>query len=616
MKKEKENSLLKIVNDLPSSPGVYLMKDKEDNVIYIGKAANLKTRVKSYFSGADERFQITFMMRKAADIDIISTDTEKEALILEDVLIKRYRPRYNISLKDDKTYLSLKVDMNKKFPRVEVVRKRGPEKGGVLYFGPYSSAQALRETLGLLQKIFPLRTCRDAVFRNRTRPCLSYQIHRCLGPCCGLVDQDTYMSMMNEVILFLEGKNKELTRLLREKMNEAARRQEFEKAARFRDCLKHIDKTLEKQKIYTAHEANRDVIGFHREGEDISIYLIFIRAGKISGGRSFYFDCREMPDDEILSSFIRRYYGGNRYVPGELIVQLQTIDKNLLEEWLGELKGSKVKFTVPAKGEKLKQLNLSINNAINYFKIRKGAYPVEETLLEQLKSRFDLRRLPKRMECFDISNIHGHHAVGSMVAFVNGKSDKDLYRRFKVKTVEGSDDFAMMYEVLHRRLTRGKEEGDLPDLIIIDGGRGHLNVASAVLKSLELEEKTDLLAIAKERVIKKKSGETKLEERVYMPGRKNPVPLRNNAPVLFLFKRIRDEAHRFAITYHKLLRSKHILSSPLDNIKGVGSAKKRALLEYFGSTEKIREAPVEELVKVNGITRKLAEEIKVKLKSS
>jgi len=609
---EISNNLIELIKSFPTSSGVYLMKNDKGEVVYIGKAANLKSRVRSYFAGREERYQIKFLMRQVADIEVMVTDNEKEALILEDILIKKHRPRYNINLKDDKTYLSLKIDMNHDFPRLEVVRKR--KTGKALYFGPFSSAQALRETLSLIQKIFLLRTCRETTFRNRTRPCLSYQIKRCLGPCCGLADKDEYSTMMNEVILFLKGKNREVIKRFTERMKQASNRLDFEEAALFRDRISYMEKTLEKQRVHASDKGDRDVLGLYREKDRVAAYLVFIRGGKITGGRSFLFLKQELPDREIVSSFLRRYYGGGRYLPSEIIIPEEIDGQNVTEEWLGELGGRRVYIKTPKRGEKAKLVKLAAKNATNSFGSKSDSEKEMVGTLLKIKELFALKKYPKKIECFDISNIQGNLAVGSMVVFLNGEAEKDLYRRFRIKSVQGADDYSMMYELLERRLKRGIIDQDLPDLILVDGGKGHLSVALSVARELELQDKIDILSIAKERLLQgRKKGAEKKEERVYIPGRKNSVKLKRERSTLFLFQRLRDEAHRFAITYHRSLRSREKLASPLDAIEGIGPARKRLLLNKFGSLKGIKGASVDELTRVRGISLKLAEAIKKSL---
>lgn len=602
-----EDKLLKIVVGLPKSPGVYLMKNTEGQVIYVGKAADLRVRVRSYFSGQDERYQVRFLMKKVDDIEVLVTETEKDALILEDVLIKKYKPRYNINLKDDKTYLSLRIDIKKTFPRVEVVRKR--DNDGALYFGPYSSAQALRETLGLLQRVFQIRTCSESYFKNRVRPCLSYQIKKCTGPCCGFIDKSAYGESIGEVVLFLEGKDKTLLRRFKKRMAEASANMEFEEAARLRDCIENIEKTLEKQKVYASHVADSDVIGICRRGNDFSIYLLFLRNGKVTGGKPFVFRGQVMPDDEIISAFIRRYYGEGRYIPKELIIPLELTDKALLSEWLCEQKAKKVFLIHPKRGEKVNLVSMAKMNADNALSSQMDEEARGGRLLESVQSMLNLKKKPLRMECFDISNTQGTMSVASMVVFVDGLPDKNLYRRYKIKMVEGADDFASMYEVLSRRISKGIQEGDMPDLIVVDGGRGQLGMAEKALSDLEVNHLVDIVALAKEKMV----GSEKKEERVYIVGRKNPVRLKQERDVMHLFQRIRDEAHRFAITYHRKLRSKAMVYSPLDGITGIGPARKKALLEMFGSVDGIKAADISSLAEVRGVDITLASLIKKSL---
>ncbi|MBE9504858.1 MAG: excinuclease ABC subunit UvrC [Proteobacteria bacterium] len=607
MKKLKTDIFQEKLKKLPSTSGVYLMKDDKDGIIYVGKAKNIKARLSSYLGGKDSRYQVKFLMRNVADIEVMVTDTEKEALILEDILIKKHRPRYNIHLKDDKTYLSLRVNTKHPFPRVEVVRKR--EKDSALYFGPYSSAQALRDTLSLLQRVFMIRTCTESYFSNRARPCLNYQIKRCLGPCCDLVSKEEYGDVMSEVILFLEGKNKELIKRFKKRMKKTSDQMNFEEAARFRDCIFNIEKTLEKQHVFTSQGVERDVVGFYFHDRKVAIYSLFIRGGKVGGGKSFIFEDRGVPESELLSSFLRRYYSSGRYIAKELLIPLEIDDWEVIEEWLSDMKGKKVRLYNPKMGEKRRLVDLAMKNAKSSLMAELKDERSDEELLSRIKEQFNLNHLPTRIECFDISNIQGEQAVGSLVTFVAGKADKNLYRHFKIKTVQGPDDFSMMYEVIHRRLKRGLEAGDLPNLILIDGGKGQLSMAKKALEENGLTDAVDLLAIAKEKVLKVKGIEEKKEERVYMPGRKNPVKLKDKGEILYLFQRIRDEAHRFAITYHRKLRGKAALISPLDGIKGVGHSKKTSLLNHFGSLKKVRSASIEELQEVPGISEKLAVEI-------
>ena len=607
MKKSKADIFQEKIKKLPSTPGVYLMKDDKDGIIYVGKAKNIKARLSSYLGGKDNRYQVKFLMRNVADIEVMVTDTEKEALILEDILIKKHRPRYNINLKDDKTYLSLRINTKHPFPRVEVVRKR--EKDSALYFGPYSSAQALRDTLRLLQRVFMIRTCTESYFANRARPCLNYQIKRCLGPCCDFVSKEEYRNVMAEVILFLEGRNNELIKSFEGRMKKASAEMNFEEAARLRDCVFSIEKTLEKQKIFTSKGVERDVVGFYFHERKVAIYILFVRGGKVGGGKSFVFEDRGVPECELLSSFLRRYYSSGRYIAKEVILPLEIDDGEVIEEWLSDMKGKRVRIYHPKRGEKRRLVELAMKNATSSLMAQLKDERSDEEILSKIKVQFNLNNLPTRIECCDISNIQGAQAVGSLVTFVAGRADKNLYRHFKIKTVNGPDDFSMMYEVIHRRVKRGLEAGDLPSLILIDGGKGQLSMAKKALEENDLTETVDLLAIAKEKVLKVKGLEEKKEERVYMPGRKNPVKLKDKGEILYLFQRIRDEAHRFAITYHRKLRGKVALISPLDGIEGVGPTKKKSLLNYFGSLKKVRSASIEELQEVAGISQKLATEI-------
>lgn len=589
----------------PARPGVYLLKDARGKVIYVGKAKSLRSRVRSYFRGGDDRHQVRFLMRRVADLETLVTTNEKEALILENNLIKQYKPRYNVRLKDDKSYVSVKVTMRDEWPRILVTRKIRED--GSKYYGPYHSAWSVRETLDTIRKVIPLRTCSDGVFRNRARPCLEYQIKRCLAPCCLAVDPEAYRRHLREAMLLLEGKSDELVRKLRADMEVAAEDLRFEEAARLRDRLRAIELTQQRQQVVTHGGADQDVFGLYREGGFVEAQVLFVRGGKLTGHQAYGFDDIELDDDELLESILTQFYQGERYIPAEVIVPLDLDDASVRAEVLSERKGARVTFLRPQRGDKARLLEMAAENAAHGFRERRDADRNREKMAEELQRRLHLRSAPKRIECYDISNIQGTHAVGSMVTFDEGEPDKKRYRRFRIRTVEGSDDFAMMFEVLTRRFRRAKEEGRYPDLVVVDGGKGQLNVAVEVLRELEINE-VDVVGLAKMRVERDaRAPEVKRsDERVFLPGRKNPVVLRSNSGALFLLQRIRDEAHRFAVSYHRELRAKERLRSPLDAIDGVGPERRKALLRHFGSLTRIRAATVEDLAAVPGIPRSLA----------
>jgi excinuclease ABC subunit C len=590
-------------------PGVYLLKDSHGKVIYVGKAKNLRARVRTYFRGGDERSQVRFLMQRVADLETLVTTNDKEALILENNLIKQYKPRYNIRLKDDKSYVSVKVTLQDEWPRVLVTRKI--VKDGGKYFGPYASAYSVRDTLDTIRKVIPLRTCSDGVFRNRSRPCLEYQIKRCLGPCCLPVDAEVYQRHVREAMLLLEGKSPQLVRQLEAEMERAAEALRFEDAARVRDQIRAIERTQERQQVVAHWGVDQDVFGLYREGGFIEAQVLFVRQGKLTGNQTYSFQDFELPDDEVLAALLTQFYQGERYLPDEIIVPVDLEDRDVRADYLSERKGKRVEIFRPQRGDKVRLLEMATENARQSFRERQDVSRNRERMSEELQRSLHLRNAPKRIECFDISNIQGRMAVGSMVTFDEGEADKSRYRRFRIKTVPGADDFRMMYEVLHRRFARAKEEGSYPDLLVVDGGKGQLNVALEVLRELDIGE-VDAVGLAKMRVERapQSADVVRSEERVFLPGRKNPVILKRNSSALFLLQRVRDEAHRFAVTYHRQLRSKERLRSVLDNIPGVGSARRKRLLRHFGSVQRIRDADVDALASVPGISASLAARIK------
>ncbi|HKZ46607.1 MAG TPA: excinuclease ABC subunit UvrC, partial [Thermodesulfobacteriota bacterium] len=620
----------------------YLMKGNKGEVLYIGKAKNIRNRVRSYFrETADTRYTVKFLASKIVDIEYIVTTNEKEAIILENTLLKKHKPRYNIRLKDDKTYVSIKLTLSEKFPRIFITRQikhvpagskqgkdgsRSPLKAcGDKYFGPYSSAQKARETVRFIRRLFPLCTCSPAEFRNRVRPCLDYQLGICSAPCAHLISEATYRELTDKTIMFLEGRNKELLVALKAGMSQASDALEFEKAANIRDQIKAIESTLEEQKVVSHEKINRDIFAHITEGEALLIQALFIRDGRLSGARDFFFRDQKLPADEAISSFIYQYYSGDRFIPDEIVLSVGIEDKDATTDWLSEKKGKpvpagskqgKVKIFSPSKGERFKLLKMAEANAREAVRRRQEAFEDKQILLDELKKRLHLRKTPKTIEAFDISNIGGKDAVGAMVVFEDARPDKNRYRLYKIRMPEEPDDYGMMREVLTRRY---KEDGpgiSLPDLILMDGGKGQLNIAVKVMSGLGIND-IDIAAIAKE------NSETREKmprlaneqgERIYLPAVKAPIILKEGAsPDLFL-RKIRDEVHRFAISYHKKLRGK--IKSVLDEIHGIGKTKRNILLKHFGSVEKINEAAIEEIAKIPGITTSLAEAIKSALQQN
>lgn len=593
----------------PTAPGVYQMYSADDEILYVGKAKHLRNRLRSYFSASgDGRVQIPLLMEKVRRIEVIVTDTEKEALLLENTLIKRYRPRYNIDLRDDKTYVSVRIDLQEEFPALQIVRQ--VKNDGACYFGPYSSAGAIRQTLKEVYRIFPLRHSSIERCRKRGRPCLFYQIGQCSAPCHGKIGRADYQKLVAGVIDLLEGRESQVIELLRQRMQAASAELRFEDAARLRDQIGAIEKSVEKQKVTDYGGGNQDVIGIHRQGGEVEVVLLFIRQGKLIGRRSY--PLRWTLDlSELLSGFLQQYYSRQVILPDQLFLPFELEDRALLAEWLSEKRGKKISLLVPQRGEKKRLCRLAQRNAGESFRQRGSRREACERLLEEVQEKFQLPQLPQRIECFDISNIQGTHAVGSMAVLLNGEPATAEYRHFQLKTVTGADDYASLTEVLRRRLQRGIAEQQLPQMILIDGGKGQLGVLSAVLAEFALQEQIGAVGIAKSRVIANLRGKAveRSEERFFLPGRKNPVRFRRGAAALFLLERLRDEAHRFAVTYHRKLRSKASLSSPLEKIPGVGPARRKALLKHFGSLKRLRAASREELQQMPGLPSRLAESI-------
>ena len=600
----------KIAN-LPSRPGVYLMRDDKGKVIYVGKAKDLRARVRAYFHSPDGRCQVEFLVRRVADVETLVTSSDKEALILENNLIKQYKPRYNIRLKDDKSYLSIKVTTQHAWPRIFTTRKI--VKDGNRYFGPFSSAVAARETLDIVEKHFLLRNCTEHNFKNRSRPCLQYQIKRCLAPCVLPVSQPDYRERVRQAVLFIEGKQDELLSELRQKMAEKSAALEFEAAAKIRDQIQAVEKTLEKQRMVAHWGSDQDVFGLYREGGFIEVQVLFVRQGKLTGSQSYSLEDLEFPDDEVMAALLTQFYQGHRFVPDEILLPVELDDREVREEYLRENKGKRVSILSPQRGAKSELVEMARENARQSFSERHDQEKAREKMLQELQSKLRLRNYPQRIECFDISMLHGANAVGSMVTFFNGEPDKSRYRHYRIRTIDassGGDDFGMMLEVLKRRFARGKEEEDLPDLVVVDGGKGQLTMALAAMAEVGVKG-VEAVGLAKMRVLSapRSTEIERSEERVFLPGQSNPVILKRNSNALFLLQRVRDEAHRFAITHHKKLRARQTLFSALDRIPGVGGARKRALLRAFGSIKRIEKATLEELLNVPSMNEKTAREI-------
>jgi excinuclease ABC subunit C len=584
-------------------PGVYLMKDATGKIIYIGKARNIKKRLASYFKNSGQSsVKAGILATKISDIETIITRTEKEALILESNLIKRHRPRYNVVLKDDKRYPSLRIDLKDKYPNFSIVRKIG--KDNALYFGPFASAQAVRETLRTINKTFKLRKCKAMDFKNRTRPCLHCQMDGCLAPCCLDVDPDVYAEQVNEAIMFLKGRTPDLIRKIKNQMESCAQQQKFERAARLRDKIFFLERTIEKQIAVTTDFNDRDVFALARSAECSVATVMSVRGGFLSGTRHYSFAETISTTEEMMAAFIRQYYERHPSVPDELLVSIDLEDADLTAEWLGHFKKKKVKILQPQRGEKAQLVAMAIHNAENELKSLVASRSAEIDLLSRLRNKLKMERLPERIECFDNSNISGTQAVAAMVVFENARAKKSFYRKYRIKTVTEHDDYAYMQEVLKRRYNKGEASKPYPDLLMVDGGKGQLNIALAVTRELKLTEEFEIIGIAKK-------DETKGEPRdkIFKAGRANPLNFGKDEDLLLFLQRIRDEAHRFAISFHRKRRKKISLQSALDTIPGVGHKRKAALLRHFKSVKNIRAADPAEIGALPGFNHSVAESI-------
>jgi excinuclease ABC subunit C len=576
----------------PDDPGVYVFKDGSGRPIYVGKAKNLKKRVLSYFKASgDIPHKTQLMLNRAKSLEFILTTTDKEAFILESNLIKKHLPRYNIILRDDKQYPWLRLDPNEPYPSLCIVRKA--RKDGARYFGPFSSALSVRSTVKLIDRIFHLRKCRDRSLPKRARPCLNYQLERCLGPCATEVSREKYKEIVDQVTLFLEGRSQELIRTLQKAMETASESLDFERAAKIRDQIKAVERTVERQSIVSPKMKDQDVIGLaHSEGR-YQIVVLSVRSGYLSGSRDYAFRNEEGSPSEVMEAFVKQYYPPEAFIPKHVLLSEPIEDRSSIEEWISELAGKRIFIECPLRGEKARLVRMAVTNAENLLKSR-----MEPDLLSLAQDVLKLKRLPRTMEAVDISNISGDMAVGAVVSFVDGQPHRAGYRNFKIKTVEGIDDYGMMAELISRRLSKGPGA----DLIVVDGGKGHLRAVKKVVDAHQGGDPPDLVAIAK-------ASQDEDSDKVFIPGRKNPIPLRQDHPVLHLLMRIRDEVHRRAISYHRKLRGKDLTASVLDKIPGIGPRKKQSLLKYFGTLDAVAAATVGDLLKVRGITQRLAESI-------
>lgn len=606
MSSDLTTSLESTVAQLPAAPGVYLFKNSSGTILYVGKAKSLRSRVRSYFQNIPSpQEKLQALVSQIAVVDHIVTTSEKEALILEGTLIKRHRPRYNVILKDDKNYPYLKLSLEERFPRLSLVRRVKRDKS--LYFGPFASAQAVRETMKVIHQHFLLRKCLSTQFQFRQRPCLNYQMGQCPAPCNKLIDEERYRGVVREVELFLKGRNRDLLRLLEERMAEASEELNFEKAARIRDRLASLKETLEKQKAVMLDFTDRDVIGLHRENNSITIAVLFMRSGFMTGSAHFTLHNLALPDQEVVSSFINQFYREGRLIPDELLIPCALDDQNIIEDALRDRKGGRVELITPCRGEKAELIAMAELNAQSAYKTSTHKAEDARVVADELQHALHVQRRPDVIECYDISHLGGRQAVGSMVQFNLGEPVKDNYRRFKIKSESEADDCASIFEVLSRRFTPGEKLLPPPDLIVVDGGKGQLNAALTVARDAGITN-IGIIALAKGRAQKPKAAREghPVPEQIFIPNRKNPVILPRGSAGLLLLQRIRDEAHRFALTYQKKLRTRRIFHSPLVDIPGVGKTTCARLLNHFGSIEKLREASLDEIAHVPFLKKKVA----------
>ena len=604
----------------PTQPGVYLLKDAQGEVLYVGKASSLRHRLQSYFgSPANMETKIRHLVSRVRDFEFIVTESEAEALILENTFIKSRRPRYNSRLKDDKTYPYLKIGLNEEFPQVYITRRVTND--GARYFGPYASAGSVRKTMDLLKKLFPYRSCTREITGNDPRPCLEHFINRCVAPCISAATKEEYRKVIDQVVMFMEGRTEPVVKDLRDKMESAADALEFERVSLLRDQLRAIERVTEGQKVVSLAEEDQDVIALARGRDEAWVEVFFVRRGKLIGREHFIMG--GVQDDEptrVLSDFVKQYYDSVPQVPPRLLLQYPLEDGDLIRQWLEQKRGKKVELRVPERGEKRRLVEMVAENASQGFEQLKVKWLSDtdtlESAMEEIQERLNLPRMPRRMECYDISNIQGNTPVGSMVVFEDGQAKSSHYRRFQIKTVEGIDDYAMMQEMLRRRFQRlgrarttdeespsedGRKQGQtwgiIPDLVLIDGGKGHLNAVVEVFLELGIDN-VPLASLAKQ------------QEEIFVRDTPESIMLPRGSPALFLVQRLRDEAHRFAVTYHQKSRTKKGMQSAMDLVPGIGPKRRRMLLRRFGSVKGVKEASLEELAAVPGMTSTLAEKVK------
>jgi excinuclease ABC subunit C len=594
------NNLAEKYKEAPKEPGVYLMKDNTGIIIYVGKAQNIKQRLSSYFVNQRHDLKTGILLKKISDFDTIITRSDHEAYILESNLIKEYKPRYNVLLKDGKNYPYLKIDRNEKYPPINVVRKI--KKDGALYFGPYSSAYSVRTTLRQIHKIFKLRKCKKTQFNNRSRPCLNYQIKACLGPCCNDVQKDEYDQIIKDVSMFLKGKGKDIIERVKDEMESCAAQQNFEKAAELRDTVFAIEKTLERQYVVSSDLEDRDVIALCKDKSKAVVTILKVRSGYLVDAVDYIFDLKIDSTSEILSAFVTQFYEKAPFLPATILIQQEIESYKIIEDLFSEKKGKKVKIIVPKKGDKKRLIEMAIANADKKLKNIALKKIEIESLLMALKNLLKMDHLPRRVECFDNSNISGQYAVSSMVVFIDGEPDKNSYRKYIIRDNEHHDDYAYMQEVLTRRYSN--KDMKPPDLLLVDGGKGQISIAVSVLQGLGIYGKFMVAGIAK-----KDADKGEKQDKIYIPGRSNPLNINQFQKALYFLERIRDEAHRAAITFQRKRRQKKGQVSFLDNVPMIGKKRKKVLLKHFKGITQIKNASMEELISLPTMNKKAADAI-------
>ncbi len=594
-----DQKLSRKIDALPTEPGVYIFTDSARRVIYVGKATSLRNRVRSYFGrGADDgRPLFRFIVRHTTDLDCVVCSNELEALLLENNLIKKHRPRYNVRLRDDKTYVSLRVTLSEEWPRVQVVRQWKDD--GNVYFGPYSSSQSVREMLRVIKRHFPLRTCSNGFFRNRTRPCMEHEIGQCTAPCVGLIDKEEYRRWVDETILFLEGKNQTLLPVLESRMQQAAEERDYERAAKIRDRISAIRHVMERQNVQEVRYGDLDIFGFCRRDDFCSIQVLLDRDGKLIHSSTHSFRT-PLDDEEVLCSFLTQFYNEERYLPPEVLIPFDFAERGLVEEWLGSRRKTRVRIHVPQRGGKRKLVDMASQNAEVNSSTDERREQAQSDLAQRLGTILGLGDSLRTLECYDVAHLQGSLSVASRVVFEDGEPVPALYRRYKIRSVEGNDDFASLLEVLTRRFRPSARRDALPDVVMVDGGKGQVSSANKAIT--EFNVPVTLIGIAKDRL---RDG-SHTSERIYLPGQSEPLELDESSRESLFLQRVRDEAHRFANQFHRELRRKKALTSGLEEIPGVGIRRRKSLLAHFGSLKAVRNATIEEIAAVPGMTEATA----------